>query len=104
MPGYSMKTHLGTRGTQQILKIRFSMEINLKPTKKTERVLRLKDAKKYIKKTTHLDITLPRLRGWITRGLVSHSGRRSVLRARRKYGVWFTTDRAVDEFIQELDR
>ena len=72
--------------------------------KNVEKTLRLKDAQKYIKKTTHLDKSLPTIRNWITQGLVSHSGRRVVLRARKKFGQWYSSDKAVDEFIEELDR
>ena len=80
------------------------MEIILNNTDKTEKVLRLKDAKKYIKKTYHLDKPITSIRGWINAGLVSHSGRRVVLRARKKFGQWFTSDRAIDEFVLELDK
>ena len=80
------------------------MVIILKNTDKIEKTLRLKDAQKYIKKTTHLDKSLPTIRNWITQGLVSHSGRRVVLRARKKFGMWYTTDWAIDELILELDR
>lgn len=63
--------------------------------------LRLTEAKKYIKKTTDLNIDISRLRCWITLGLKNNSGRRSILRARKFSGQWHTTAEYIDEFIQE---
>lgn len=63
--------------------------------------LRLVDAKKYIKRKTELDISITRLRCWITSGLVNHSGRRFILQARKRFGQWYTTAEYIDEFIRE---
>lgn len=63
--------------------------------------LRLVDAQKYIKKKTNLNIPIHRLRRWINEGLLNHSGFKILLRARKRYGTWFTTDEWIDEFIEE---
>lgn len=63
--------------------------------------LRLVEAQKHIKKTTDLNITLTRLRSWVTKGLVNHSGQRFILQARKRFGQWYTTAEYIDEFIKE---
>lgn len=63
--------------------------------------LRLVEAKKYLKKTTDLDVSTTRLRSWITHGLVNYSGRKVLLRARKRFGQWFTSEEYIDEFIKE---
>lgn len=63
--------------------------------------LRLIEAKKYLKKTTDLDVSVTRLRYWITCGLVNYSGQKVLLRARKRFGQWFTSDEYIDDFIKE---
>ena len=63
--------------------------------------LRLIEAKKYLKKTTDLDVSVTRLRHWITYGLVNYSGHRVLLRARKRWGMWYTCEEYIDEFIEE---
>lgn len=63
--------------------------------------LRLVEAQKYIKKTTDLNMSAIRLRCWITKGLVNHSGRKVLLRARKRFGQWYTREEYIDEFIRE---
>lgn len=63
--------------------------------------LRLKDAQKYIKQKTNLNISVSRLRNWITQGVVNYSGFKILLRAKKRFGQWFTTNEWIDEFIKE---
>ena len=104
MLGCSLKIYPGSITILKTLKTRLYKGITLMNIKNAERILRLKDAQRYVKKTYHLDKSAVNIRGWINAGLVSHSGRRVVLRARKKFGQWFTTDRAIDEFVLELDQ
>jgi hypothetical protein len=63
--------------------------------------LRLIEAKKYLKKTTDLDVSVTRLRHWIAYGLVNYSGEKVLLRARKRFGQWWTSDEYINEFIRE---
>lgn len=63
--------------------------------------LRLIGAQKYIKTSTGLNISITRLRCWIVKGLVNHSGRRFILQARKRFGQWYTTAEFIDNFIRE---
>lgn len=65
------------------------------------RWLRLTEAQKYVKKTTHLDISVLRIRSWITGGLITYSGYRVVLQARKRFGLWYTREDWINEFIKE---
>lgn len=78
------------------------MVMIVKKTNDPLRWLRLIEAKKHIKKTTDLDISITRLRYWIAHGLVNHSGYRVLLRARKRFGQWWVTDKWLDEFIKEV--
>lgn len=73
----------------------------------TEKLLSLKEAQKYIKREYQRDITLPTLRNWCTRGLVSLNGHRFILGARKRAGTyksWWVTKEQINQFIAELDQ
>lgn len=63
--------------------------------------LRLKDAQKYLKKETGLDVSIARIRNWITKGTVNYSGYKILLRARKRFDMWYTTAEWIDDFIKE---
>lgn len=72
-----------------------------------ERLMTLNEAQKFIRKEYQRDITSSTLRNWIKRGLVSNSGHRYILEARLRSGIfrgWWTSIRAINTFIAELDQ
>ena len=71
----------------------------------TKKLFNLKKARCYIKETYHRDVSAPTLRNWITHGLLSHSGRRYVLRACKRAIIsrgWFTCEKFIDEYMVEI--
>ena len=72
----------------------------------TKKLINLVKTCKYIRRAYQLDVTLPTLRNWITKGLMSRSGRRYILGATKRgnlYRGWWTCIKSIDQFICELD-
>ena len=71
----------------------------------TKKLFNLEKARCYIKETYHRAVSTPTLKNWITRGLLSHSGRRYILKAYIREGVfrgWFTCEKWIDEYMVEI--
>ena len=61
----------------------------------------LKETRVYIKEKFHIDVTEARIRRWICSGLVSYSGNRIFLRAKRR-ACWYTCQAWIDSYIERL--
>lgn len=75
--------------------------MNSEPAKSIE--LRLNETCDYIKKRYGIDVTEARLRRWIQRGLISHSGNRIYLCAKRDW-CWHVCQEYIDNFILALEK
>ena len=75
-------------------------------TKGIDKLFNLKKAQRYIQREYQLAVTIPILRDWCKKGKVSFRGRRFILGAKKRSGLyigWFTTVEQINEFICELD-
>ena len=71
-----------------------------------EELITLKEIQKYIKNEYQCVVTVSTLRNWIKRGLLSRSGHRYILGAKKRSGIWrgwYVTIKELNAFIMELD-
>lgn len=67
-----------------------------------ENYLRLKDVAAYVYERTGLRVARATVYNWVTKGRVAYDGRKIVLKTKCSCPVRITTEKWIDEFMQEF--